>query len=196
MPGAQCVTGTRACRCSAQCWPPGEPGVGLTGLGEMRWPMARSKRAPGSAPHQGWPCCPYQVPLISVMSGMHHAGAFSSQACQERSPRTLPALPHAGSAALRLLAGCLPVPRSSILGAPGTSVCRVVTPCPPSRRGFGVLVLQGARSGDVTGVSADRLALAGPGSARGWALGWLAARPLLLTQVCTHPDLASWPGAS
>lgn len=97
----------------------------LISLGEMRWPAAPSKGAPGSAYHGGWLCRLYQVPLILVMSGMHHAGVFPSTmspACQEWRPHALHALPHAGSAALWHLApACV---------------------CPPPRRGFGVLVQQ------------------------------------------------------
>lgn len=140
----------------------------------------------------------YQVPLISVMSGMHHAGVFSaavSQACQERRPHTLPALPDAGSAALWHLAGWLHVPRSSIPGAPGSSLLQSGARCSPPQRGFGVLAWElGCRVPGLgtQGVMAERLVPAGPGSARGQVLGWLAARvgaaPSLAVDTGLHPS--------
>lgn len=146
------------------CWcqPHGKPGTGLTSLGEIQCPVVPSKHAPGSAPCGGWLCCWYQVPLISVMSGMHYAGDFSSsvsqaQECQEQRPHIVPALPHAGSAALQHSAGCSaglehPWGFWSILGAPGASLLQsrgMVSPSPEGTWGPGPgYWLQGARSGD------------------------------------------------
>lgn len=124
------------------CWcqPHGKPGTGLTSLGEIRCRVVPSKHAPGSPPCGGWLCCRYQVPLISVMSGMHYAGDFSSsvsqdQECQEQRPHILPALPHAGSAALRHSAGCPLVLGWSILRAPGASLLQSRGMASPSSKG-------------------------------------------------------------
>lgn len=123
------------------CWcqPHGKPGTGLTSLGEIRCPVVSSKCAPGSAPCGGWLCCWYQVPLISVMSGMYCAGDFSfslsqAQECQEQRPHILPALPHAGSAAGMAARRCW---AGASLGLLEHHSCRAGIWCPPPPRGFG-----------------------------------------------------------
>lgn len=120
------------------CWCQlhGKPGTGLTSLGEIRCPVVSSKCAPGSAPCGGWLCCWYQVPLISVMSGMYCAGDFSfslsqAQECQEQRPHIL--LPCLMQAALQ---GWLPA------GA-GLEHLWGYWSIIPAEQGYGVPLLQG-----------------------------------------------------
>lgn len=181
------------------CWcqPHGKPGTGLTSLGEMRCLVVPSKCAPGSAPCGGWLCCWYQVPLISVMSGMYYARDFSSsvsqaQACQEQRPHTLPALPHA---ALRHPAGCPPVLGWSSLGAPGASLLQSRDMVSLSSKGsWGPGTgsgLQGARPGDAGCHGALRW-MFGESWVQGWSAGmWSCQQPLLPVPVREPPVLWS-----
>lgn len=186
------MAGTRVCRCSARCHPPSKPGAGAQRPG---------RDAVAGGPFQACPgLCSAAVPGTSYLGNVRNAPRWGFFLRGEPSvpgaETPHPACPASRRQRCPLAPGCLPAcaglehPRGSWGMGPAEPWHGV----PHPRRGFGVLAKElGCRvAGLVTqGATADRLALAGPGSARGQALGWLAAAPSLLVRSVPTPP-AIW----